>query len=177
MIDFLSGVRGGLFLLSAFLLATHSLSVSADKSALYEEVQTVKKSVIELQKELDQLEQDLINPATIRADFHFSLSFGQYFSPLSLVLKVDDENKLQHIYTELEVNALKSGAIQPVGGVNMSPGQHKVTVILKGKNRKGEELTLSEEALVTKNNKKLVTEVKVVDLADSKSTKIEIVHW
>lgn len=159
------------------LLCMLSANLMAEDAALHKEIQTVKASVIELQKELYQLEQDLINPATIRAEFHFSLSYGEFFSPLSLSVKVDDVTQLQHIYTEREVKALELGAIQPLGGVNMPPGQHKLTAVLIGEDQYGQSVELVEEVQVNKTNKKLITEIQAVDFSDLQSARLKISHW
>ena len=159
------------------LMLFFSFTAYSEDAALHEEVKSVKAAVLELEKELSNLEQDLVNPATIRADFHFSLAYGEYFDPLALELKIDSETKLQHIYTEREVSALKLGAVQPLGELNLAPGQHKVTVTLLGIDPLGQDIELNVEKVVTKTNKKLVTEIKAVDHDDLQSARLEINHW
>ncbi|MEE2748627.1 MAG: AraC family transcriptional regulator, partial [Pseudomonadota bacterium] len=91
-----------------FLLVLSMLFASvvmAEDAAVREQVMTAKEAVLELNRDLYELERELLSPATTRAAFHVTLNHGEYFEPLSVELSVDGKLELQHLYTERQVKA------------------------------------------------------------------------
>ncbi|MGB0503636.1 MAG: hypothetical protein ACPGGD_06265, partial [Thalassolituus sp.] len=137
-------------------------TVFAEDAAIREDVRTVKESVLELNRDLYELERELLSPATTRAAFHVTLNHGEFFEPLSIELSVDGDMELQHLYTERQVKALRMGAVQPLGDLNLAPGKHDVTVVVRGINHLGQGRELSITETVTKTGKPLITELVII---------------
>jgi len=148
-----------------------------DDAEIREEVMSVKEAVLELNRDLYELERELLSPATTRAAFHLTLNHGEFFEPLAVELSVDGKLELQHLYTERQVKALRMGAVQPLGDLNLAPGKHDVTVIIRGVDHlgQGRELTLTE--IVSKTGKPLITELLIVDREELQSARLELKYW
>lgn len=161
-----------------FSVSSHAEeNTSEGDAAIREEVRTVKEAVLELNKDLYALERDLLSPATARAAFHLSLNYGKFFTPMSLTLSVDGKVKIQHLYTEQQFKALKMGAVQPLGDLNLSPGKHTVTALVRGVDHLGQDLELNVSQTVTKTSKPLITELLITDKADLQSARLELKYW
>ena len=173
------------YFVALFLL--FSLSVHAEEAgregagesdaAIREEVLTVKEAVLELNKDLYALERELLSPATARASFHLSLNYGKFFTPMSLTLSVDGKVQIQHLYTEQQFRALKMGAVHPLGDLNLSPGKHTVTALVRGVDHLGQDLELNVAQTVTKTSKPLITELQITDKEDLQSARLELKYW
>jgi len=150
---------------------------SAEDAAVREEVMSAKETVLELNRDLYELERELLSPATTRAAFHITLNHGEYFEPLSVELSVDGKLELQHLYTERQVKALRMGAVQPLGDLNLAPGKHDITVTVRGVDHQGQgrELTITEP--VTKTGKPLITELLIVDRDELQSARLQLKYW
>jgi hypothetical protein len=151
--------------------------VFAEDAAIREDVRTVKESVLELNRDLYELERELLSPATTRAAFHVTLNHGEFFEPLSIELSVDGDMELQHLYTERQVKALRMGAVQPLGDLNLAPGKHDVTVVVRGINHLGQGRELSITETVTKTGKPLITELVIIDREELQSARVQLKYW
>jgi hypothetical protein len=152
-------------------------TVFAEDAAIREDVRTVKESVLELNRDLYELERELLSPATTRAAFHVTLNHGEFFEPLSIELSVDGDMELQHLYTERQVKALRMGAVQPLGDLNLAPGKHEVTVVVRGVNHLGQGRELSITETVTKIGKPLITELVIIDREELQSARVQLKYW
>ena len=159
------------------LLLLFSVSSQAEDAEIREEVLTVKEAVLELNKDLYELERELLSPATARATFHLSVYYGKFFTPLSLTLSVDEKVQIQHLYTEQQFRALKMGAVHPLGDINMSPGKHTVSAVVRGIDHLGQELELNVSQTVAKTSKPLITELLITDKEDLQSARLELKYW
>ena len=152
-------------------------TVFAEDAAIREDVRTVKESVLELNRDLYELERELLSPATTRAAFHVTLNHGEFFEPLSIELSVDGDMELQHLYTERQVKALRMGAVQPLGDLNLAPGKHDVTVVVRGFNHLGQGRELSITETVTKTGKPQITELVIIEREELQSARVQLKYW
>lgn len=158
------------------MLMVSSVSFAED-AAIREDVRTVKESVLELNRDLYELERQLLSPATTRAAFHLTLNHGEFFEPLSIELSIDGKLELQHLYTERQVKALRMGSVQPLGDLNLAPGKHDVNVVVRGINHLGQGRELSITETVTKTGKPLITELVIVDREELQSARVQLKYW
>lgn len=163
------------FLLVLSMLFTSA--VMAEDAAVREQVMTAKEAVLELNRDLYELERELLSPATTRAAFHVTLNHGEYFEPLSVELSVDGKLELQHLYTERQVKALRMGAVQPLGDLNLAPGKHEVSVTIRGVDHQGQGRELAITEMISKTGKPLITELLIVDRDDLQSARLQLKYW
>ncbi|KZZ42486.1 MAG: hypothetical protein MK185_00475 [Saccharospirillaceae bacterium] len=159
------------------LLVTMAITVQANQAEVGDDIRSVKQAVLELNKELYALEEELLSPATTRAAFYFSLAYGEFFEPLSIEVKSDDFDPVQHIYTERQINALRMGAVQPLAQINMGPGNHQLRIVVRGVDHLGQNRELVINETVEKNDQPLLLEIVISDEAELKTSNARLKRW
>ena len=91
-----------------------------------------RKDVLDINRRLLLLEEELLFPADTQLAVFVSLDVGKYFTPDSITLKLDGKTIDGHLYTEREVQALKTGAIQKLHVTNIRNGSHELTAFVSG---------------------------------------------
>ena len=104
----------------------------APRSALDSEVQTLRRDVVDLNRDLFMLEEDLLFPASTQVAVFVSMDVGTFFALDSVQLKVDDREVANYLYTEREQDALKRGGVQRLWLGNLRAGEHEVTAFFTG---------------------------------------------
>jgi hypothetical protein len=119
-----------------------ALSQSADADAsrqreqfrgLDQDVQALKKEVLDLNRDLFLLEEELLFPANSQVAFFISMDVGEYFNLDSVNLKIDGKEVANYLYTEREVGALYRGGVHRVHMGNLKTGDHELIAIFTGK--------------------------------------------
>jgi len=100
---------------------------------LDEQVQDIKKDVLGISAELNQLEEKLLFPSNTQVSVFVSLEKSSGFEPDAVQLKLDDRDVAHHIYSFKEVEALLAGGVQRIYTGNILTGDHKVQVSVIGK--------------------------------------------
>ena len=103
-----------------------------DRSALDAEVQSLRREVVDLNRDLFMLEEDLLFPASTQVAVFVSMDVGTFFALDSVQLKVDDKEVANYLYTEREQEALKRGGVQRLWLGNLKAGEHEVTAFFTG---------------------------------------------
>lgn len=106
--------------------ATRADSVDLD-------VQTLKKELVDLNKDLFKLEEELLYPASTQVAVFVSVDVGTFFALDSVTLKVDDKEVTNYLYTEREVQALHRGGVQRLYLGNLKAGEHELIALFTGK--------------------------------------------
>lgn len=125
----------GIFLL---LLIMHSFcgaeTVTKEQiKGLDEQVQEIKKDVLAISAELNQLEEKLIYPSDTQLAFFVSVENGSSFQPDAIKIKLDGKDVAHYIYSYKEVEAMQRGGVQRVFVGNVQTGEHRLDVISLGK--------------------------------------------
>jgi len=161
------------------LLGILAMPVQAEQqnANIAADIVQVKRSVLELNKDLYELEEDLLSPATTRAALYFSLTYGEFFEPLSIEVSGAGFEAVRHIYTERQVAALRMGAVQPLANINLGPGKHNLRAIIRGVDQLGQNRELVVEQQVEKTDKPLLLEFVVSDVAEQQSAAAQLKFW
>lgn len=101
--------------------------------ALDAKVQAVKKDVMELNRDLFVLEEELLFPSNTQVAVFLSLDVGTFFGLDSVQLKLDDEVVANHLYTARELEALARGGVQRLYLGNLRLGEHELVALFVGK--------------------------------------------
>jgi hypothetical protein len=99
---------------------------------LDEDVQDLKKQVLDLNRDLFVLEEELLFPASTQVAVFVSMDVGEYFGLDSVELKLDNKNVTNYLYTEREVDALVKGGVQRVFVGNLKAGEHELVAVFTG---------------------------------------------
>jgi hypothetical protein len=124
--------------LRAFLLAfvifgvTPSGATDGQNASLDTEVQDLKNSVLDLNRELFMLEEELLYPANTQVAVFVSMDVGEFFGLDSVQLKLDGKSVGNYLYTEREVASLHRGGVQRLFVGNLKTGSHELVAIFTG---------------------------------------------
>ena len=73
-----------------------------DTRALDEEVQAIKKEVVDLNRDLFVLEEELLFPANTQVAVFLSMDVGEFFALDTVELRMDDRQVTKYLYTPRE---------------------------------------------------------------------------
>jgi len=96
-------------------------------------VQALKKEVLDLNRDLFLLEEELLFPANSQVAFFVSLDVGEYFELDSINIKIDGKEVANYLYTAREADALVRGGVQRLHMANLKTGDHELVAIFTGK--------------------------------------------
>jgi len=101
--------------------------------SLDQDVQSLKKEVLDLNRDLFLLEEELLFPANSQVAFFVSLDVGEYFDLDAINLKIDGKDVSSYLYTEREVGALHRGGVHRMHMENLKVGEHELVAVFTGK--------------------------------------------
>jgi len=105
----------------------------ADFKTLDQEVQGLKKDVIDLNKDLFVLEEELLFPANTQIALYVSMDVGAFFALDSVTVKIDNKEVKNYLYTAREADALLKGGVQQLYLGNLKVGRHELVAFFTGK--------------------------------------------
>jgi hypothetical protein len=152
-------------------------AAAAGTRALDEQIQDLKKDVIDLNRDLFVLEEELLFPANTQVAVFVSMDVGDFFSLDSISLKIDNRDVANYLYTPREVAALIKGGVQRLYVGNLKAGAHELVVLFNGNGpneryyRRGANLRF-EKGVGAK-----YLEVKITDHARAQQPEFEIKDW
>lgn len=135
---------------SAALAQDAAPAKSGDFKTLDQDTQALKKEVLDLNRELFTLEEELLFPANTQVAVFASMDVGAFFAVDTITLKVDDKEVANYLYTEREAQALLKGGVQRLYLGNLKVGKHELVAFFTGKGphsrdyRRGTSLTFDK---------------------------------
>lgn len=99
---------------------------------LDEDVQGLKKQVLDLNRDLFLLEEELLFPSNTQTAVFISMDVGEFFGLDSVELKIDDKDVANYLYTEREAEALVKGGVQRLFIGNLKAGEHELVAVFTG---------------------------------------------
>ncbi|HEY3658638.1 MAG TPA: hypothetical protein VGL34_27010 [Steroidobacteraceae bacterium] len=106
---------------------------AADFKTLDQEVQGMKKDVIDLNKDLFVLQEELLFPANTQVAVYVSMDVGAFFALDSVTVKIDNKEVKNYLYTAREAEALLKGGVQEIYLGNLKVGKHELVAFFTGK--------------------------------------------
>ncbi len=105
----------------------------AEFRSLDQDVQSLKKEVLDLNRDLFLLEEELLFPANSQVAFFISMDVGEYFDLDAINLKIDGKDVSNYLYTKREVSALHRGGVHRMHMENLKVGDHELVAVFTGK--------------------------------------------
>ncbi len=96
------------------------------------DVQALRKEVLDLNRELFVLEEELLFPANTQVAVFVSMDVGEFFALDSVTLKLDDKEVANYLYTEREAEALLKGGVHRLYLGNLKVGEHELVAFFTG---------------------------------------------
>jgi len=156
-----------IFLVAVMVLSLNSWSVlAADVSkeqikGLDEQVQDIKKDVIDLTAELLQLEEKLLFPSNSQVALFVSLADSENLRLDAIQVKLENKVLAYHLYTFRELEAMKNGGVQKIYTGNIRTGEHKLVVSYTAKASSGGEMKRSMSYTLKKEVGPKFVEIKI----------------
>jgi hypothetical protein len=138
--------------LVAILLLQFGAAVAASElQTLDQETQLLKSAVLDLNRELFVLEEELLYPANTQVAVFVSMDVGEYFGLDSIEISLDGKNVSNYLYTEREVDALHRGGVHKLFIGNLKVGEHELIAIFTGKGPHQRDYRRGAELIFAKN--------------------------
>lgn len=163
-------------LVLALLLAAPLFAQEATVSAT-DDLEALKKEVLELNRDLFILEEDLLFPASTQVAVFVSVDTGKFFRPDAVKLSIDGKELSHHLYTERDADALRRGGVQRLYVGNITAGQHEMVVVFTGYGPENREFTRATSLQFVKETGAKFLEVRVVDDASKQQARFEVRQW
>jgi hypothetical protein len=112
--------------------ASSPAAAAPDAAPLDERIQRAKADVIQLNRDLLVLEEELLFPANTQVAVFVSMDVGKLFDLDSVQVRLDDTVVANYLYTPREVTALHRGGVQRVYLGNLKVGAHELTAYFTG---------------------------------------------
>jgi len=104
----------------------------AEFRTLDEDVQGLKKQVLDLNRDLFLLEEELLFPSNTQTAVFVAMDVGEFFGLDSVELKIDNKAVANYLYTEREATALVKGGVQRLYIGNLKAGDHELVAVFTG---------------------------------------------
>ncbi|WP_020406669.1 hypothetical protein [Hahella ganghwensis] len=180
----LLGVRArwGLLVLLMPVLAfaqepTEAGSVDELQKPLVDEVEDLKQEVINLNRDLFILEEDLLFPATTQFVVFLSVDVGQFLDLDAVELKIDGETVTSYLYTEKQIKALHRGGIQRLYTGNLRSGEHELTAFITGTGPNDRQYKLGTTKTFEKGSDITSLELRIRDSTKNYQPDFSVVEW
>jgi hypothetical protein len=145
--------------------------------SLDEDIQSLKKQVVDLNRDLFVLEEELLFPANTQVALFVSMDVGDFFALDSLVVKIDNKEVSNYLYTSREAAALVKGGVQRLYVGNLKAGAHELVALFSGKGPNERDYRRGANLKFEKGLGAKYLELKISDRARRAQPEFEIKDW
>lgn len=170
--------RGRLFALACLTLSVTGLPATAPaaEAPLPRDLQGLKGELLNLNRDIAQLERELLFPST-EAAVVVSLEAGSALRIIDVKLLINEKDAGYHLYTDAELAALTKGGMQRIYTGNLPSGQHQLKAVINLRGAKGEETQRVATYSFTKGPQRKVIEIKPVLQAATSQGDVRFREW
>jgi hypothetical protein len=148
-----------------------------DTRALDEAIQSIKKDVVDLNRDLFILEEELLFPANTQVAVFLSMDVGEFFALDTVELRMDDKQVAKHLYTPREAEALLKGGVQRLYLGNLRVGEHELVALFTGKGPQGQDYSRGAQVKFEKSVGAKYLELSISDRALKRQPEFVIKDW
>jgi hypothetical protein len=170
----ITGLLTGLLVWPLLLAADQD---AASEAGIKEDVQTLKQQVLELNRDLFMLEEELLFPSNTQVSVFVSMDVGEFFKLDSVQVKIDGKEVADYLYTPREVDALVRGGVQRIHIGNLRTGDHEMVAFFTGKGPKGRDYKRGATTTISKGLGPKYVELKIVDQTSNYQPEFEVKEW
>lgn len=157
-------------------VAASAPTESVQKPAVTPEVENLKVAVLNLNRDLLILEEELLYPPSNQVAVYLSMDLGQFFNLDGVKLEIDSKLVASELYTDKQTNALFRGGVQRLYIGNLKTGEHEVSAFFTGRGPQ-QDYKRGAKLMVTKSQTPLVLELKIIDSSAQLQPTFEIKEW
>ncbi len=140
-------------------------------------VQSLKQQVLELNRDLFLLEEELLFPTNTQVSVFVSMDVGEFFQLDSVQLKIDGKEVADYLYTPRELDALARGGVQRLHIGNLRNGEHELVAFFTGKGPKGRDYRRGATTTITKGLGPKYVELRIVDQTRNYQPEFAVKEW
>jgi len=161
------------------VILAHPVAWAADtRPASFDgEVQDLKGAVLDLNRELFMLEEELLYPANTQVAVFVSMDVGEFFALDSVQLKLDGKPVTNYLYTEREVAALHRGGVQQLFTGNLKTGEHELVAIFTGVGPHGRDYRRGATLTFNKQIGTKFVELQISDKVSKRQPEFYVREW
>jgi hypothetical protein len=148
-----------------------------DFKSLDGEVQGLKKEVLDLNRDLFMLEEELLFPANTQVAVFLSLDVGTFFELDSVQVKLDNKEVANYLYTDREVEALNRGGVHRVFIGNLKTGKHELVAFFTGKGPHERDYKRGANLNFEKGVGAKFLELKISDRQSAQQPEFKVKEW
>jgi hypothetical protein len=152
-------------------------AANGQQRALNEQIQDIKKQTLELNRDLFNLEEELLFPANTQVAVFVSLDVGEFFQLDAVQIKLDDKVVANYLYTERQVDALQRGGVQRLYVGNVKGGKHEIVAVLTGRGPHDRDYRRGATFTFEKADQAKYLELKIVDSLANYQPEFQIKEW
>lgn len=153
------------------------LTAEPGSSGLADEVQNLKQQVLELNRDLFLLEEELLFPSNTQISVFVSMDVGEFFQLDSVTLKIDGKEVADYLYTQREIEALVRGGVQRIHIGNLRNGEHELVAFFTGKGPHGRDYRRGATRVFKKGLGPKYVELKIVDQTSNYQPEFDVKEW
>lgn len=163
--------------LICLVTAMQSVAQTADFKPLDQEVQDIKKELMNLNRDLFILEEELLFPANTQVSVFLSMDVGEYFALDSVELKLDNKKVSSYLYTEREVEALLRGGVQRLHIGNLKAGEHELVAVFSGQGPRERDYRRGTRLVFEKGQGAKFVELRIRDQKKNMQPEFDVREW
>lgn len=156
---------------------TENNQVKGDAETLDARVQSLKKQVKSLNRDLFILEEELLFPSSTQVAIFLSIDVGDFFRLDSVQVKIDDKVIANHLYTKRELGALERGGVQRLYMGNVKSGEHELVASFRGPGPNNREYKRATTIKFEKGSAEKFMELKIVDVSHKLQPEFVVKEW
>jgi len=141
------------------------------------QIQDLKKEVLDLNRDLFLLEEDLLFPANTQFTVFVSMDIGMTFELDAVQLLLNNQVVGNHLYTEREVDALKRGGVHRLYTGNLTSGEHELVAYFIGTGPKDRDYKRATTVKVKKGTEPQFVELKISDSTSKYQPEFKVKVW
>jgi hypothetical protein len=150
---------------------------TGDVRTLDQEVQGLKKDVVDLNKDLFVLQEELLFPANTQVAVYVSMDVGAFFALDAVQVKIDNKEVKNYLYTAREAQALLKGGVQQIYLGNVKVGKHELVAFFTGKGPVARDYKRGATLIFEKGVGAKYLELKITDRVPKHQPEFLIKDW
>lgn len=139
-------------------------------------VESLKESVLTLNRDLLILEEELLYPASTQIAVYVSMDIGAFFALDAIKLEIDNQLVASELYTDKQTKALFRGGVQRLYIGNLKTGEHEISAFFTGRGPQ-KDYKRGAKLVITKGQEPVVLELRIVDSTAQLQPVFEIKQW
>jgi len=157
--------------------ATVAAAPAEPPATLDARVQELKNDVIQLNRDLLVLEEELLFPANTQVALFVSMDIGVMFDLESVQVKIDDTLVATYLYTPMEVKALQRGGVQRLYVGNLRTGRHELVAFFTGQGPHTRDYKRGATVVFDKDTQAKYAELRIRDSSAKLQPEFDIKLW